>query len=76
MLFQWTKKDDFVVKDLSGTSECFPTELSLIKEEKRLIKWQCSICKKIIWKTRVIFSHFFFHKSFPLLEARDLKIGV
>ena len=42
MLFQWTKKnsrekDDFVLEDLSGTSESFATELSLITEEKRLI---------------------------------------
>ena len=31
------EKDDFVLEDLSGTSESFPTELSLITEEKRLI---------------------------------------
>ena len=32
------EKDDFVLEDLSGTSESFPTESSLITEEKRLIK--------------------------------------
>ena len=32
------EKDDFVLEDLSGTSESFSTELFLITEEKRLIK--------------------------------------
>ena len=32
------EKNDFVLEDLSGTSKSFPTELSLITEEKRLIK--------------------------------------
>ena len=32
------EKDDFVLEDLSGTSESFSTELLLITEEKRLIK--------------------------------------
>ena len=43
MLLQWTKKltrerQDVVFEALNGTSESFPTELSLITEEKRLIK--------------------------------------
>ena len=43
MLFQWTKKltietEDFVLEDFIASSESFPAELSLITEEKRLIK--------------------------------------
>ena len=43
MLFHGTKKltietEDFVLEDLIATSESFPAELSLITEEKRLIK--------------------------------------
>ena len=66
MLFQWTKKrtiekQDFVIEDLIATSESFPAELSLITEEKRLIK--VAVCNRIIWKRQVIFSYFYFHSG-------------
>ena len=77
MLFQWTKKnsrekDDFVLEDLSGTSESFPTELSLITEEKRLIKVAVLHLQRNGMEDEGNFFAFFF----PLWEGRDLKIGV
>ena len=77
MLFQWTKKnsrekDDFVHEDLSGTSESFPTELSLITEEKRLINVAVLHLQRNDMEDEGNFFVFFF----PLREGRDLKITV
>ena len=55
------EKDDFVLEDLSGTSESFPTELSIITEEKTVNQGGSTpFAKEVIWKTRVIFRFFFF----------------
>jgi len=74
MLFQWTKKltietQDFVLEDLIASSESFPAELSLITEEKRLIKVAVLHLQRNDMEDE---GNFFF----PLWEGRDLKIVV
>ena len=67
------EKDDFVLEDLSGTSESFPTELSLITEEKRFINVAVLHLQRNDIQDEGNFFVFFF---FPLWEGRDLKITV
>ena len=67
------EKDDFVLEDLSGTSESFPTELSLITEEKRLINVAVLHLQRNGMEDEGNFFVFFF---FSLWEGRDLKITV
>ena len=66
------EKDDFVLEDLSGTSESFPTELSLITEEKRLINVAVLHLQRNGMEDEGNFFVFFF----LLWEGRDLKITV
>ena len=66
------EKDDFVLEDLSGTSESFPTELSLITEEKRIINVAVLHLQRNDMEDEGNFFVFFF----PLWEGRDLKITV
>ena len=77
MLFQWTKKltietQDFVLEDLIASSESFPAELSLITEEKRLIK----VAVLHLQQNHMEDAGNFFVFLFPFWEARDLKVGV
>ena len=77
MHFQWTKKltierRDFVIEDLIATSESFPAELSLIAEEKRLIK----MAVLHLQQNHMEDAGNFFVFLFPFWEARDLKVGV
>ena len=77
MLFQWTKKltierQDFVIEDLIAISESFPAELSLIAEEKRLIK----MAVLHLQQNHMGDAGNFFVFLFPFWEARDLKVGV
>ena len=67
------EKDDFVLEDLSGTSESFATELSLITEEKRLINVEVLHLQRNDMEDEGNFFVIFF---FPLREGRDLKITV
>ena len=77
MLFQWTKKltierQDFVIEDLIAISESFPAELSLIAEEKRLIK----MAVLHLQQNHMEDAGNFFVFLFPFWEARDLKVVV
>ena len=77
MLFQWTKKltierQDFVIEDLIATSESFPAELSLIAEEKRLIK----MAVLHLQQNHMEDAGNFFVFLFSFWEAQDLKVAV
>ena len=77
MHFQWTKKltierRDFVIEDLIATSESFPAELSLIAEEKRLIK----MAVLHLQQNHMEDAGNFFVFLFPFWEARDFKVAV
>ena len=76
MLFQQTKKKSqdrnrrLLLEDLIASSGSFPAELSLITEEKRLIK----VAVFHLQQNRMEDAGKFFVLLFPFWEARDLKV--